>query len=246
VRRSCFTLGLAVGGPIVALTLCSAGPARAQGPEAPAPALEPDAQIDISTTPEAEQASAQAAEGKAFAEAPPPRPRRKGLVLGSTVGVLGFTGSFGHVAPPAYWWQAQLGYEVLDWLMLFGEGELAFTQTSEAQDESQAFAFPIWGFGGGARATIHFSPRVAFFVQGQIDAISADVPHDALTILGFRNAESLSASFGARLGLEWYQIDRHMALCLQGGARDAPGFANVTTNELSIMWDAGLGVRYVF
>ena len=47
-----------------------------------------------------------------LAEAPPPRPRRKGLVLESTLGVLGFAGQFRHVAPPAYWLHAQLGYEV--------------------------------------------------------------------------------------------------------------------------------------
>jgi hypothetical protein len=207
--------------------------------------MAPDAQIDVSTTPESEAATPGSGTAE-FAEAPPPRPRRKGLVVESSLGVMGFAGQFGHVAPLAYWMQAQVGYEVTDWLMLFGEGELAFTGTSEAQDESQAFTFPIWGFGAGARATIHATPRVAFFVQAQIDALAAHVPHDALTILGYRNAESLNASFGARAGIEWYQVDRHLALCIEGGARDATGFAKVTANDFPLLWDSGLAIRYVF
>jgi hypothetical protein len=243
VRRSWLALGVALGGPV--LSPAWSGEARAQGPDAAPPTLTPDTPIDVSTTPEAESPPTQAG-AVAFAEAPPPRPRRKGLVLATSVGALGFAGQFGHIAPPAYWMQAQLGYEVTDWLMFFGEGEIAFTGTSEAQDESQAFQFPIWGFGGGARATVHASPRVAFFGQAQIDGLTAAVPHDALTILGFRNAESLNASFGARIGIEWYQVDRHLALCVEGGARDATGFAKVTANDFPLMWDSAFAVRYVF
>jgi hypothetical protein len=237
-------LGVALGGPTLALAV--GGTAKAQGPDAPPPTVAPDAQIDIATTPEAETPAAQGAGSAAFAEAPPPRPRRKGLVLESSVGVLGFAGQFGRVAPPAYWMQMELGYEVTDWLMFFGEGEIAFTGTNEEQGESQAIQFPIWGFGAGARATIHATPRVAFFIQAQLDGLTADVPHDALTILGFRNAESLNPSFGARAGIEWYQIDRHVALCVEGGARDATGFAKVTANDVPLMWDSAFAIRYVF
>ena len=131
--------------------------------------------------------------------------------------------------------------------MLFGEGELAFTDTGQSQDESHTLAFPLFGFGGGARATLHASPRFALFGQGQIDALAADVPHNALSILGFRNAESLAPSFGVRLGVEWYQIDRHLALSAQVGARDASGFAKVAAaTDAPIMWDAAIGLRYTF
>src|SRR5580658_878255 len=51
------------------------------------------------------------------------RPRRPGLVLESTLGVLGFAGNFRHVAPPAYWVRGQLGYEVTRGLMLYVDGE---------------------------------------------------------------------------------------------------------------------------
>jgi hypothetical protein len=208
-----------------------------------------EAHIDIAPQPPepkvTEQATDQTPEG--IAEAPPPRPRRKGVVVESTLGVLGFAGRFRHVAPPAYWLHLQLGYDVTDWLMFFGEGELGFTDTSVAQTASQNQAFPLFAFGGGARATLHFTPRFAAFVQGDIDAISANVPHNALTFLGFRNAEALSPSFGGRLGIVWYQVDRHLALTAQGGLRDATGFAKTSgPSDLPLMWDGAVGLNYTF
>ena len=212
--------------------------------------LPADAHIEIAPRPPEPKSPSEAptdigAEG--IAEAPPPRARHKGLVLESTLGVLGFAGQFRHVAPPAFWLHARLGFEFLDWLMLFGEGELAFTDTGESQDASRSLAFPLWGVGGGARATVHATPRFALFGQAQIDGLVAAVPHNALTVLGFRKAETLATSFGVRVGAEWYQIDRHLALCAQVGARDAGGFAKVTaSNDTPIMWDAALGIRYTF
>jgi hypothetical protein len=243
---------LAVCGIITGLAVSSAAAAQdAPAPAAPAATdtLAPDAHIDIAVQPPAptvtEAPTDVGAEG--LVEAPPPRPHGKGLVLESTLGVLGFGGQFRHVAPPAFWLHGQLGYDVTNWLMLFGEGELAFTATSESQDESAAMAFPLWGFGGGARATFHPTTRFAFFLQGQVDGLAADVPHDSLAILGYRNAETPGASFGARVGVEWYQIDRHMALIAQIGGRDALGFAKVgSTGDAPIMWDAAVGLSYTF
>ena len=180
-------------------------------------------------------------------EAPPPRPRSKGIVLESTAGVLGFAGHFGKVAPPGFFMHTQLGYELLRWLMIFGEGELAFTTTSNSQTEANAMAFPIWGFGAGLRATLHVSERFAFFLQGDVGALQAYVPHGALTILGYHDAESFNPQFGGRVGVELYLADRHIAVGLQGGLRDATGFAElIGPTDLPLVWDASLGLRYTF
>jgi hypothetical protein len=214
--------------------------------------LPSDAHVDVAlqppegkTSPEAlERISPDAVERS---EAPPARPRHKGVVLDSTLGVLGFLGQFRHVAPPAYWLHTQVGYEVLSWLALFVEAELAFTDTSESQDASHTRGVPIWGFGGGARVTFHPTTRLAPFVQGEVGALEANVAHDELAVLGFRNAESLGAAFGARVGVEWYQIDRHLALCAQIGARDAPGFAKFNgKGDTPLLWDIGGGLGYTF
>lgn len=245
---SLWVIASCVGFPVVAL---------AQGPSSDAPApesadsntLPADAHIDIAPQPpEAKVTEAPSDSGpEGPAEAPPPPPHHKGLVLESSLGALGFTGQFRHVAPPAFWLHAQLGYELTNWLMAFGEGELAFTDTSESQQSSQTMAFNLYGFGGGARATLHASARFAAFVQGDVGGISANVPHNSLAILGFKSAESLGFSFGARVGAVWYQVDRHLALTAQAGIRDAVGFAkSFGASDLPLMWDGALGLSYTF
>jgi hypothetical protein len=238
VRRSPPALGIAA--------LLTSAPAFAQ---AQAPQLSPEAQVVVATTPPEgrtteDRLQTPGAEGVDLA--PPTRPHHRGLVLESTLGVLAFLGEFRHVAPPAYWLHAQLGYEFLDWLMLFGQGEVAFTDTGESQDGSHTRAFPIWGFGAGVRGSIRVSSRVASFVQAEVGALAADIAHNALTVLGFREAESLKPSFGLRVGVEWFQIDRHMAVLTQIGLRDAQGFGKLTASDLPLMWDAGLGLNYTF
>ncbi len=180
-------------------------------------------------------------------EAPPPLPHKKGLVLESSLGALGFLGSFRRVAPTAPWLHTQLGYELFKWLMFFGEGELAFTDTSNAQDASKTRAFPIFAFGGGGRFTLHFTERTAIFAQGDLGLMKADVANNAFALLGYRKAERLGLYFGGRLGFEWYQIDRHLALGVQVGVRDATGFAKtIGGGDTPVMWDGGVALRYTF
>jgi hypothetical protein len=143
----------------------------------------------------------------------------------------------------------QLGYEITSWHMAFASGELAYTDTGVSQDPSHSIAFPLIGFGGGVRVTVHPTDRFAFFVQGEGGALEAYVPQGGLAILGYPHAESFGAQVGGRVGLEWYQVDRHIALVAQGGVRDALAFARSLTGasaDLPLMWDAALGLRYTF
>ena len=221
----------------------------------PSAAAEPppaDTPIDFAPEPpqgktSQEKITAADAEESLDGQAPPMRPRARGLVLESTLGVMGYAGQFRHVAPLAYWMHAQLGYEMLGWLMLFVEGELALTDTSESRSESDTFAFAMGGFGAGARATVSASERIAFYGQAAIGALGADIRHNALTVLGFRQAESLNPSFGGKVGVDWYQKDRHLALCAALGGRYAQGFAKLTgPSDFPLMWDFGAGLRYAF
>ncbi len=244
VRSRAFTGNAALRSALaVAITLVAPTASAQAVPPANAPELAPDAHVDIAAAPPEGQTTLPTPPP----DAPPPRPRHTGLVLESTLGVLGFAGQFGHVAPPAFWLHTQLGYEVLPWLMLFGEGELAFTDTNVSQDESHAMAFPMWGFGGGLRVTVPVSSRVALFLQGAVGALTAYVPHGSLAELGFRQAEGLNAQFGGRVGVEWRASDRHIALCAEGGARDATGFARtIGSSDFGLLWDGSAGFRYTF
>ena len=86
-----------------------------------------------------------------------------------------FLGRFGKTAPPAPLLRTQVGYEIFKWVMLFGEGELAFTDTSKSQDPPKTRAFPIFGFGGGARFTARFTDRLGAYLQGSLGAMKADI-----------------------------------------------------------------------
>jgi hypothetical protein len=181
------------------------------------------------------------------AEAPPPRPWSKGIVVEGSLGVLGYMGAFRRLAPPAFFQRVQVGYELFEWLLVYGGGELAFTDTSVGQDESKSRAFPIWGFDGGARFTVRPTPRVGIFAQGSIGLMKADVPANSLAVIGFPDTESLHLFFGGRLGVEWYQIDHHLAFGLVGGPRLATGFErSYGRGDTPLMWDAALTLRYGF
>jgi hypothetical protein len=160
---------------------------------------------------------------------------------------MAFLGKFNTLAGPGPWIHTQLGYEFFKWLMLYGYGELAFTGTSNAASQLDTMYFPIYGFGGGLRFTVHVTDRVALFLQANAGAMSAIVPRFSLTFLGFGNAESLGFAAGGRLGVEWYQIDRHMALGLGVGVRDAFNFKILSgESDLPLMLDASVALRYTF
>ena len=219
--------------------------ARADEPAPPAETTPPSAaQIDLTkdtTPPAAEELAAPPP------EAPPPPPYKKTVVLDSSIGAIGFLGEFGKVAPPGPWMHVQLGYELLKWLMLYGEGELAFTDTSNRQSPPNTRAFPIFGFGAGARFTIRFTDRFGIYAQGGLGMMKADIATRALGNLGFGDAESFGAYLGGRLGVEWFQIDRHFALGLNSGIRLAQGFAKLGAGtDTPLALDGGVSLRYAF
>jgi hypothetical protein len=229
----------------IALTVVGTGTtARAQSDPAAPPAEATPAQVNAtlqgSPPPEASLLP------EAPEEAPPPPPRHKGIVLDSSLGALGFLGEFRKVAPTAPWLHTSLGYELFQWLLLFGEADLAFTDTSVAQDPSKSRAFPIFGFGGGGRLTVHVTERVAVFGQGSFGLMKADVANNAFRVLGYKNAESLGLYAGGRLGVEWYQVDRHLALGFAIGVKDATNFGRTIGSDTPLLWDAGISLRYTF
>lgn len=209
---------------------------RASAQEQPTPA-----QIDLE-----KDVRAEAAAPAEPAEAPPPPPYKKTLVLDTTAGAMFFLGQFGKVAPPGPIFRTQLGYELFKWLMVFGEGEMSFTDTSRAADPPNVRAFAIFGFGAGIRFTVRITDRVGIYLQPSIGALKADVPTGGLGIIGFRGAEDFGVYASARTGVEWYQLDRHFALGLTFGFRSASGFERTSGSDSPLLADAGASLRYAF
>jgi hypothetical protein len=226
--------------------LASAAVARA---DEPPPASEPPLPAQVDLQKDIKDAKAAPVEDALAPtpEAPPPPPYKKTLVLDSSIGVVAFVGQFRKIAPPGPRLHVQLGYEFLKWLMLYGEGELAFTDTSMKQAQPNTRAFAMFGFGGGVRFTVRFTDRIGVYAQAGLGALKADVATNALGILGFRGAESLDVYFGARLGVEWYQVDRHFALGVHAGPRLAQGFAKTgASRDTPALVDGGVSLRYAF
>jgi hypothetical protein len=155
-------------------------------------------------------------------------------------------GDFRHIAPPGPWWRVNLGYDATTWLRGFAYGEVMFTDTSDAQAAADRVAFPIYGFGAGARGTVHVSRRVGLFLEGFVGTMRADVPHGALADLGFGDLERFGFAVGARTGVRWHLTDPHLALGLDVGARDCPSFAQVGGASLPWMLDGSASVAYAF
>lgn len=180
-------------------------------------------------------------------EAPPPPPYAKGVVVDASIGAIGFLGQFRKLAPPGPWFHAQLGYEFFKWLMVFGEGELAFTDTSNLDNPPNVRSFDMFGFGGGARFTWRITDRIGIYGQPAVGMFKADVAKNTLGLHGFRDAEELNLWLGLRAGFEWYQINRHMALGLNTGLRFATGFEKIGRGgDTPLALDGGVSLRYAF
>ncbi len=180
-------------------------------------------------------------------ESPPPPPRHKGLVLEQSLGAQGFIGKFGGLTGhPSVWLQTQLGYELFNWLMVFAAGDLSFTDTGDSVGPAQNRPFPIIGFGGGLRFTIPFTARAGMYIQGEAGGAVAYVKSGVLANFGYHPAESVGFQAGGRLGFEWFQVDRHLALGLSGGARYMANFAYEAGGDLPLAWDATVDLRYTF
>ncbi|MDB4934070.1 MAG: hypothetical protein JWP87_1042 [Labilithrix sp.] len=247
MRRSRLMFALAIASALVAPSVAHAQePSPTAPPPAPAPPIAAS-QIDLEKD---TQSSALVDAPAPPPEAPPPPPYKKSIVVDSSLGALVFLGKFGKTAPPAPWIRTQVGYELFKWLMLFGEGELGFTDTSGSQEPPKTRAFPLFGFGGGARFTVRFTDRFGVYAQGSLGAMKADIRRRALEIIGFKDAEDLGLYLGGRLGLEWYQLDRHFALGVTAGLRDATGFKRTLNggggSDTPLVFDTGAAIRYAF
>src|SRR5690606_16072598 len=119
-----------------------------------------------------------AATSDAELEAPVLPPRHHGVVIEGSAGALGHLGNMRDVSPVAPWFRLQVGYELFDWLMLFGQGDVALSSTSLANRPPEKRGYALFGFGAGARLSWQPFSAVGFYLQG--DAGFASVNQDVL------------------------------------------------------------------
>jgi len=178
------------------------------------------------------------------AEAPPPAPRHHGFVIESGIGVLGHLGPMKNVSPAHPQLRLKAGIEPLDWLLLFGEAEIAFGNTSYAHPPPPPRTYALYSFGGGARVTLAPTDIVGFYLEGSLGTATAS--EDVLQIYGFSHADELNSYAGAALGIDWYQVNPHLALALHGGVRYYGGFDRERDTASPLAWLSGVSLRYTF
>jgi len=182
--------------------------------------------------------------GDEFGEAPPPPPRRHGFLIESTLGLLGHLGPMKSISPTTPQLRLKVGYELLNWLLFFGEVDVAFGTTSYAHPPPPPRTYALYSFGGGVRVTVAPTDVIGFYLEGGLGAAAAS--EDVLQIYGFAHADELNTYAGAELGIDWYQVNPHMALALHGGVRTYAGFDRERDTASPLTWLSGLSLRYTF
>ena len=196
---------------------------------------------------EAEPGATPADKGGTPAEEQPlPAPRRHGFVLESGIGFVTQVGSLAHITPTAPDFQLRFGFEVLHWLMPFIETDIAFANTSYASEPPPPRSYFHFGAGGGARFTLPVGRILALFAQGSA-GLAAVSEQNVLSIYGFPDADEPNLYLDGRLGIEWYQVNPHLALGVHGGVRSyGQGLTRERGGEPPIAVLASANLRYAF
>ncbi len=180
-----------------------------------------------------------------LAEAPPPPPGRRGLVLESAVGAMGHLGALKNVTPTMPWFHLQLGYEIFDFAMVLVEGDLSIGSTAFTNPPPEPRGFSLISAGGGVRFTVRPADRFGISLQGTIGA--GTVTNDVLVVYGYRDSTDVNPYFGGQLGLEWYQVSSHFALAAHGGVRNYNELlGRQRSSETALAWLGNVTLRYTF
>lgn len=179
-----------------------------------------------------------------FPEAPPPPPRRHGLVVEGSLGAAGQLGALKNVSPTAPEFRVALGYEVIDPLLLFADAGMFLTSTRYAKRPPDARTYAYYSFGGGARFTFEIADAYGLYVQGNVGM--ATTTEDVLVIYGYRDSNELNLYFGGQLGFEWFQVNPHYALAAHAGVRNYIGLARERSSDPPLVLDGGIAIKYTF
>lgn len=185
-----------------------------------------------------------AGDGGAFAEVPPPPPRHRGLVVEASPGVYFPVGAMRHVSPPSPWLQVSVGYELAHWFMLLGHADLTIASTSYAAEPPPPRTYAQYGVGAAGRFQLTFNEWLA--AHAQVELGMSEVTEDVLTVYGYDDADELGLFFGGRLGVEWLQVNPHLALALQGTVRNYPNLERALDDDPPLVVIGALALRYAF
>jgi hypothetical protein len=247
-------LGLSLSLSLVSVRALAAAPADPTAPNADAGGLsqeQVEAYLDSHALPKSPGLTADGVAGDrvagdqgGYAEAPPPPPRHRGVVLEASPGVYFPLGAMGHVSPPSPWLQIDVGYELSTWFMVLGHADLTMANTSYAAQPPPPRTFAQYGVGAAGRFQHQFTDWFAAHLQVEVGV--SEVTEDVLHVYGFADADTLGPFYGARLGLEWLQVNPHTAVVLHGTLRDYPTLHRTNDQDPTLSLIGALSLRYAF
>jgi hypothetical protein len=227
----------ALGTTLITANITRAAPEAAQAPEDPT-REEVEAWL-------ASRALPPSIDPDASELAPPPEPRRPGIVLEGSAGALGHLGEMRFISPISPMLQLRLGWEPARWIMLSLASDVAFGRTTHARPPPEPRAYVLHGAAFGVRAT--WDPADLLGLFAQIEGGVAWIDSPALATLGFRDAASVAPYFGGSLGVKWYQVSPHVAIIGQGGVRVyQQTFRRDISAETPLAWTGQVGLAYTF
>lgn len=154
-------------------------------------------------------------------------------------------GPLRNVSPTSPRFHLKLGFEPLKFLLVFAETDLTISNTSYAHPPPPPRTYHLLGFGGGLRFTVAFAERFGAHVEGS--AGLAEVSSDVLEIYGYSHATQLKPYVGGLLGLDWYPLNPHLAVSLQGGVRSyQSGLRRQRSSSAALALLSGISLRYTF
>ena len=117
--------------------------------------------------------------------------------------------------------------------------------TAYARQPPPPRSFAFFSFGGGVRLTLKPTDRFGVYLQGSLGGGAAT--EDVLEIYGYQHADELGMYQSAQLGLEWYQVNPHLALALHGGVRNYPRtLKRDRDSQPPLGWLSAAALRYTF
>ena len=181
---------------------------------------------------------------EAYPDAPPPPPRKHGLVVEGSLDGVGHLGPLKNVSPTSPEFRFAIGYEVFDPLLIFADGGMFLSSTRYAKPPPNERTYAYYSFGGGLRYTFEFLETFAVYLQG--NAGLATSTEDVLVIYGYRESDELSLYFGGQLGFEWLQKNPHYALAAHGGVKNYTGLDRERSSDPPLVVNAGVAIKYTF
>lgn len=181
---------------------------------------------------------------EAFPDAPPPPPRKHGLVVEGSFDGVGHLGPLKNVSPTSPEFRVAIGYEVLDPLMIFADAGMFLSSTRYAKPPPNERTYAYYSFGGGLRFTYEFLESFGVYLQG--NAGMATSTEDVLVIYGYRDSNELSLYFGGQLGFEWLQMNPHYALAAHAGVRNYTGLDRERSSDPPLVVNGGVAIKYTF